>query len=104
MQFGLSPSPKAGLLPEWICSERFLSTGFHSSRAIPAQWLPPSSLGFAAGGAAGAGDALFWGTAGVPGGEELTGHLDGLGAPSPYRKATLFQFFHFGSGVGFTSR
>ena len=63
VQFGLSPSPKAGLLPEWICSERFLSTGFHSSRAIPAQWLPPSSPGFAAAsvGAAGAGGALFWG-------------------------------------------
>ena len=44
------------------------------------------------------------GTARVPGKEELTGHLDGLGAFSPYRTVTLFLFFHSGSGVGFTFR
>lgn len=34
------PPPRLGCSPQWISSERFLSIGFHSSRAIPTQWIP----------------------------------------------------------------
>lgn len=40
------PPPRPACAPEWMSSERFLSAGFHSSRAIPTQRIP-SSLGFA---------------------------------------------------------
>lgn len=77
-------------------SEPFLSAGFHSSGAIPAQWIPhlPWAL-------------LLWGLQGREmrclGGQRVGGgeHSEVMGAPSPYRRATLlFQSFHFSSGLG----